>query len=554
MRILLVGGAGRQRDRLEGQALLEVPDVESAVQALRGERFDCVLVGEELLPDGDLQVNCPVVRLGTSLKMPGRKRWGEIPLHVTAEEDFLSTLRVLVRCRRWRSSARKLERLRERSDRAETRDRHWRGLLESSPIGILLLDPLGVLIYSNHAAEALFARPLQGKRLPKVLPDREVRRLFAHFGRRGSISNAAIEVKIRASGQHRHLKIFATALRDVRPPVLQLAVLDVTPELEMREALHLYRDVLEATLKTIDFGVLVTDHTGRIEMANPSAARIFSKDLLQLLNRQVHEYLPNLQLDRESIQSVLFPSDNRPLDVRLQHVRVEGRLKLIFQLLDARAALQRRQEIHQIRERERWRVGQDLHDDLGQQLSAIAFLSGVLESKLGSAPPEVLGLATQIREQARNAVQKTRTLARSLYPGELQRGGLRPALQDLVTSVEQTYGVTCRVICPALELPQAQAVHLFRIAQEAVTNAVRHGQPRSLRVEVKVQGEKIQLEVLDDGTGLTPNRDPRHGLGLRSMRQHAELIHGTLEVDNRLEGGLRVCCQAPLRAQLVDEP
>jgi signal transduction histidine kinase len=144
------------------------------------------------------------------------------------------------------------------------------------------------------------------------------------------------------------------------------------------------------------------------------------------------------------------------------------------------------------------------------------------------------------------ALDKTRWLAKSLYPVGLETAGLASYLGEMAAFVKNTYGVACRVAwdarIPALDLPVAS--NLYWIVHEAVTNAVRHGKARSIRIDGKRNGSaSSSVIVQDDGIGL-PVTPPRHsGMGLSIMKARAEAIGAILEIANRPEGGTRVTCE-----------
>lgn len=206
------------------------------------------------------------------------------------------------------------------------------------------------------------------------------------------------------------------------------------------------------------------------------------------------------------------------------------RLRLEMELLDAG-------------ERERQRLGRDLHDDLGQLLTGIGFLSSAVEEKLSSqARPETRAVK-EIRGLVQEAIAKTRVLSLGLTPVSLGPGGLRAALRELADATERTFDVACTFACDeGITVPRAAAAtNLYRIAQEAISNAVRHGGCRAIELAMALEDGRLRLTIQDDGAGLATRFEGREGLGLGIMRHRAALLGGTLEVRSDVEGTIVVC-------------
>ena len=202
------------------------------------------------------------------------------------------------------------------------------------------------------------------------------------------------------------------------------------------------------------------------------------------------------------------------------------------------------QEVLRVSELERRSIGQDLHDGLGQHLAGIELLVQALEQKL---PAKHKTDAEKISQHVRDAIRQTRSLARGLSPVELDANGLMSALHELAGNIENMFRVSCRFHCrnPVLIADNAVATHLFRIAQEAVSNAVRHGHARAVMIELSAGGEDVQLTVSDNGGGLPPEHERGQGIGLRIMQYRAGMIGGTLALRAQPGGGTVVICSAP---------
>lgn len=208
----------------------------------------------------------------------------------------------------------------------------------------------------------------------------------------------------------------------------------------------------------------------------------------------------------------------------------------------ARHRLER--EILEISEREQQRIGRDLHDDLGQRLVGISYMSHLLANALAASGAPEAQQAAKITALLNNALGLTRSLARGLHPVSLQSGGLMAALADLAERTAEMFQVDCRFTGPTAEprLSDSAATHLYRIAQEAVTNAVNHGKADVIRIELNAELDRTVLSVSDNGTGLPKLSPRRKGMGLRIMNYRADVIGGTLSFAASAKGGTTVTC------------
>ncbi|MFO1487649.1 MAG: response regulator [Verrucomicrobiota bacterium] len=213
-------------------------------------------------------------------------------------------------------------------------------------------------------------------------------------------------------------------------------------------------------------------------------------------------------------------------------------------------------EILEISDREQRRIGQDLHDGLCQQLAGIELMSQVLEQKLGSRSADARR-AGEIAGHVRDAIGQTRLLARGMSPVTLESEGLMSALQEFAGNTEKIFGVACPFRCRTTVLVRDQSVatHLFRIAQESVSNAIKHGKARRILIELAERpAGTIVLTVQDDGSGLPSPMPKEKGMGLQIMKSRAGMIGGSLAVENLPEKGVEVVCSVALTAAPKQNP
>jgi PAS domain S-box-containing protein len=202
-------------------------------------------------------------------------------------------------------------------------------------------------------------------------------------------------------------------------------------------------------------------------------------------------------------------------------------------------------EVLEIAESERARIGQDLHDGLGQSLSGLSLLSKVLERQLAAAAPDQAEQARQIRVLVDDTIGHLHMLARGLFPVTLEQEGLRRTLDFMMEGVRYTHGIRYRIrsVDGAEPIEKSRAIQLFRIAQEAVNNAIRHGRARRIAIVLGRNEDGRFLAIRDDGVGFQPDALRGEGIGLRSMRHRAGVLRGTLEFGNAPRCGAFVVCR-----------
>ncbi|HPC42478.1 MAG TPA: response regulator [Spirochaetota bacterium] len=201
------------------------------------------------------------------------------------------------------------------------------------------------------------------------------------------------------------------------------------------------------------------------------------------------------------------------------------------------------EQILDISERERISIGRDLHDGIGQDLTAVGYLMGVLAKKVreGQLPGETETEA--VINQLDHAKTHIRLLAKGLSPVIVDQNGITIAIDELCRSAEGIYKIRCEADCDDIVIRDAsKATHIYYIVQESLNNAVKHGKCKNIRVVLKRRGKGLFLSVIDDGTGLPEETGRREGLGLMFMKYRADIIGGVLNVNRRKPSGTIVTC------------
>ncbi len=319
-------------------------------------------------------------------------------------------------------------------------------------------------------------------------------------------------------------------------------------------------------------------HLGSYEVEIPfSKADYRSDEIFRIIGLQprqqqlsTNEYIRRFvhPADRSNYRDVLKKSieNSIPFNFEYRVVRPDGTVryvqsvgepvaneqgkivKLVGTLLDITERKQLESALLEISDREQRRIGQDLHDGLGQHLAGIELMSQVLEQNLATKNlPAEAARAGALAKHVRDAISQARSLARGLAPVVLESEGLMSALQELAESTERVFGVRCRFQCDKpvpIHDPKA-ANHLYRIAQEAVSNAMKHGRAKTTVIALESVQRRVRMTIRDDGKGL-PKVIPRHkGMGLRIMQYRASMINGTLTVAPDAHGTV-VTCSIPV--------
>ena len=229
--------------------------------------------------------------------------------------------------------------------------------------------------------------------------------------------------------------------------------------------------------------------------------------------------------------------------------RIRERTAALQQEVAARERLER--AVAEVTERERLHIGRELHDTVCQHLTATSLSLQVLSGKLTEDSLPQARDADQAVQLVEDAIDLTRKLAKGLFPLELEGEGLGGALLELCRNTAELYQIECEfknhVQTPSIG--STAAMHLYRIAQEAVMNAIKHGHVSQVVVDLSIENGTLIVRVNDDGIGLHDLVPVDRGLGLRIMASRAGMIGAHFSAENNSAGGTMVTCELPLQSQ-----
>jgi PAS domain S-box-containing protein len=456
----------------------------------------------------------------------------------------------------------------------------YRYLVDNADCIILRMDTRGVITFFNEFAQKFFGyseREILGNKavgtiVPKV--DLAGRRVvdMARMIRQDPQRYSTYETQsLRKDGRHGWVSWANKALRNERNQITEILCVghDITERKRMETELRL----LAAVVRNSHDAITVLDFQGQIISWNRGAERMYGYGKAEALKMNVSRMIPGHKRDEmralferlekndslESFETLRLTKEGRILDISLTAALLRDPTGKPFAVTTTERDMTERRhlekEILEIAERERKMIGQEMHDSMGQVLTGVAVKSKGLALKLkGKSLPESKG-ALAISRLAGQAIAQMRDLARMLYPVDIEAGGLVSALLTLATNAEKILDVRCRFLCdkPVSVNTLIEAKQLYRIAQEAVTNAAKHGKARTITIELSSTEEVCILSVENDGLDFQKPSRTTIGLGLKIMEYRANLIGGVLDIRKGNKHGTVVTCTVPNQSDSSEE-
>lgn len=349
-------------------------------------------------------------------------------------------------------------------------------------------------------------------------------------------------------------------LMELLPTIARRALAVVERERKLAEANETIRRREQRHQKVIQTaldGFMRFDGDGQIREVNESLCKLLDytvDELLQmrisdldamLLPGEIEDVFARLRKDGAArFSTCLNRRDGKQIEVEVSLRADQGDFFGFVHDISEQRRLER--EVLEISEDERRWFGRELHDGLGQQLTALELMIHTLARDLRSAAPQLTESADEIAHYTRQAIAQTRQLAHGLAPVRLEGEGLMAALNDLAYLTAKT-GVECELQCekPVNLYDPTAATHLYRIAQEAVNNALKHSKAQRITLHLEDRSHWVELSVEDNGRGLPDSSAQKPGMGLQVVQHRARLIGGRVEIHSKAGEGVRIVCSIP---------
>ena len=347
---------------------------------------------------------------------------------------------------------------------------------------------------------------------------------------------------------------------ELLPSIVRRAVGTVQRERKLAEANETVRQSKERheqVIQTALDGFVRFDRHGRVLEVNKALCDLLDYAPEALLNRDVFDsesatFRGEVRQQVEQLEpngatrcfTRLMRQDGTEIDAEIS-LRREGD-ELFGFVHDVTAQRRLERQMLQITLDERRRFGEELHDGLGQQLTAIEMMTHTLARELKTPAPKQAKTAFEITNYLRRAITQAREIAHGLSPVAAEGDGLRNALQELARMTALA-GVPCDFQCTeAVKIEDAGvAAHLYRVAQEGVTNALKHSKARQIRLRLEDGGATVDLTIEDDGKGFSKRKASPDGMGLQVIQHRALLIGASLAIESVAGKGMRIICSLP---------
>ncbi|WLD14934.1 PAS domain-containing sensor histidine kinase [Planctellipticum variicoloris] len=443
---------------------------------------------------------------------------------------------------------------------------------------VLTLDSAGCISSWNHGAERLFGRSgadALGRPVEELCPpaDRADRKLQRCLSAADALGRTDLELRLTRGDGSFEARVDLSLLRSATHEGGGYCLIahDLTVYRQRLRELTDQKRRLRSIVETAIDAIIIIDNRGLIDSVNRGAERMFGYAQEELLGRNVSLLMPEPYASEHDgyIQRYLQTGNARiigigrtvqarrkdgslfPADLAVSAFE-DGRPYFTGILRDVTVRKSLEAEILHIAETEQRRIGQELHDDIQQQLTGLTLFARHLADGLGAVAgddPRLASLqkiALRIANGLRETNQSLRELARGLVPLHVDSEGLSAALASLAKQVRELYAIDCAYAGePTLSgLDAQQTTHLYRIAQEAVQNILKHASAKKVSIRLFERDAQLALEISDDGVGVDREAQSS-GRGLHIMAHRADLIGAVLTVRRGEPDGTIVCCALP---------
>lgn len=450
-------------------------------------------------------------------------------------------------------------------------ERQLRLMADSLPVLIAYVDLDGRYLFTNATYErwlGISREDCFGKHMRDILGERGFEEIGSRMPNllRGESPSYETTLPHQNEGD-RNVQVDCVPHRSSEGKILgfYMLIADITPLKAVETALRAGEERLRSIVSTAVDAIITLDRKGTIESVNSSAEQMFGHSSAEMVGQNIGLFLPVPDLitlargagesarstmrrmikSGREIHALRKDGSTFPVEITVSDVGSLGLFTGILRDVTQRMELER--EVLEATAAEQRRIGQELHDHVGQELTGLELLVDTLveSARTSRGNPEELG--AKIASGLRKTHREVRALARGLIPVEIHPSGLRQALEQLVARIGEQGAIKChfRTSGTVQVSDAAIATHMFRIAQEAVANSIRHGNATSIDVRLRAEGGVLNLEIEDDGVGIEDSPVRGAGLGLRLMEYRASLISGVLHVEPGETKGTKVSCRVP---------
>jgi PAS domain S-box-containing protein len=460
---------------------------------------------------------------------------------------------------------------------------HHQAVMANMGEGLYTIDAQGLLTYMNPAAESLFGwktGELLGRRMHEVThyqhPDGSPFPIEECVGFKalndGNLKDHDDEF-IRRDGTFFPVVLsYSPLVCDGKVAGLVVVFRDVTDRKRDEERLRRSEARMQAILSTAADAIITMDIHGIIQSVNPAGERMFGYAAAEMIGHNLGLLMPSpyreehdgyLARYRQSGEKHIIGvgrelearrKDGSIFPMHLVVSEIEHRKLFTGILRDMTKYKRLEREVVETASQQQQRIGQDLHDSVAQELTALNLLAKDLAETIGTDPANASKLVERIEQGLQRSQQELRAVLRGLLPVAVDSEGLMAALAELASRTGQQANVTCTFDYPEpVSLSDhLTATQLYLIAHEAVHNAVKHARPRTVRIALHADGV-LTLKVQDDGIGMVAGPAPPRGLGLRIMRNRAAIIGATVTVAPAEPKGTVVTCTLPMKTDDAKE-
>lgn len=450
----------------------------------------------------------------------------------------------------------------------------YQAMLDNLPRLVMLIDLEGTIVYWNNGGEKIFgytAEECLGNKVWFLYPNRD----RDDFTEELEILEGGGMVAAEMEGRQ---KDGSTVWADVKRELIEMkngkmlilaSASDISIQIKAEQDFAANERRLESILETAVEGIVTIDREGVIQSFNSAAEEIFGYEDEEVIGENVSILMPKPYRDEhdEYIHDYLRTGERKiigigrevrgrkkdgtvfPMDLSVSEVKLEDKIIFTGFIRDISERRRLENRLLRISEEERRKIGRDLHDGLGQMLTGIGLISQNLARKL-----KVNGLpgadeVAEIYKMIREADEQAKALAHGLVNIELESEGFSEAVRHLCDRAKKMFKIDCRCdFDDKIEIENDMTkLHLYRIIQEAVSNAVKHGE--ATKVEVGIHREKnyVRITVTDNGVGFkgSKKRDKIKGIGMNTMNYRAHILGGNLNVEESEEGNTMIVCTIP---------